>query len=76
MIEKINAGNREISRWRESSPEQAPYTNPHLPTLLPLYLLTPAYRDQVGSVTLPRPLTTGIDLPVGTSNREMVLPVL
>jgi hypothetical protein len=34
------------------------------------------YLDQLGSVTLPRPLTTGVDFPVGTSNREMVLPVL
>ena len=36
----------------------------------------PRYLDQVGSVTLPRPLTTGVDFPVGTSSREMVLPVL
>jgi hypothetical protein len=34
------------------------------------------YLVQVGSVTLPSPVTTGTDLPVGTSSREMEDPVL
>lgn len=34
------------------------------------------HRDQVGSVTFPRPPMTGKDFPVGTSSREIVLPVL
>ena len=79
MIEKINAGNGEsVESAKVSNKATISIGSPSLDlsTFLPLHLCAAPYLDQVGSVTLPRPLMTGTDFPVGTSSREIVLPVL